>query len=390
MRKVLYLSKYKNEPLAGLYIHIPFCKQKCSYCDFHFSVSLKNKEALILAIKKELLLRKNEVQEPVKTIYLGGGTPSIFSYDELAALFEVIYSCYSIDAKAEISLEANPDDLSLAYLKELKKLTINRLSIGVQSFFDTDLQFMNRAHTAKEAISAIKNAQEAGFTNLSIDLIYGVPNMTLDQWNKNLETFLTLQVPHLSSYALTVENRTALAYAIEKNRIKPLDDNLAQLHFENLVDFMKDHNFVQYELSNYAKNGFESKHNTSYWKGEKYLGFGPSAHSFTTATRSWNIANNAKYIKSLKANMLPSEIEVLTKTMQYNEYIMTGLRTIWGVSLHKIEKAFGTQYAIYFNQRVKRYIEQNSVYKMDKDRVGVREKMFFLVDGIIADLFWVD
>lgn len=376
--------------MAGLYIHIPFCKQKCNYCDFHFSVSLKHKKPLIEALKKELIMRKNKVEEPVETIYLGGGTPSIFSYDELAALFEVIYSSYSIDAKAEISLEANPDDLSLSYLKSLKNLTINRLSIGVQSFFDADLQFMNRAHTAKEAILAIKNAQEVGFTNLSIDLIYGVPNMTLEQWKKNLDTFLNLQVPHLSSYALTVENRTALAYAIKKNRINPLDDNLAQLHFESLVDFMKDHNFVQYELSNFAKNGFESKHNTSYWKGEKYFGFGPSAHSFTTITRSWNVANNAKYIKSLKANILPSEIEILTKSMQYNEYIMTGLRTIWGVSLNKIEKAFGTQYVLYFNQRVKRYIEQNSIYKIDKDRVGVRAKKFFLVDGIIADLFWVD
>jgi len=384
------LSKLNDRHLAGLYIHIPFCKQKCNYCDFHFSVSLKNKAELIEALKKELILRKDEVQESVETIYFGGGTPSIFMYDELAGIFEVIQANYSINPKAEITLEANPDDLSLKYLKEIKNLNFNRLSIGVQSFFDADLQFMNRAHTAKEAVFAIENAKELGFQNLTIDLIYGVPNMSLDRWKQNLELFSSLDIPHLSSYALTVEAKTVLAYAIKKKKIKPLDDELAKIHFEFLVDFMKEHSYIQYELSNFAKKGSESKHNTSYWQGKKYLGFGPSAHSFNTTSRSWNVANNSKYIKSLRAGELPSEIEELSKSMQYNEYIMTGLRTIWGVDTNKIKIDFGDQYLSYFNSRNKKYLEKQILYLIDENRVGVHPKKFFLVDGIIADLFCVD
>jgi len=351
---------------------------------------LKNKAELIEALKKELILRKDEVQESVETIYFGGGTPSIFMYDELAGIFEVIQANYSINPKAEITLEANPDDLSLKYLKEIKNLNFNRLSIGVQSFFDADLQFMNRAHTAKEAVFAIENAKELGFQNLTIDLIYGVPNMSLDRWKQNLELFSSLDIPHLSSYALTVEAKTVLAYAIKKKKIKPLDDELAKIHFEFLVDFMKEHSYIQYELSNFAKKGSESKHNTSYWQGKKYLGFGPSAHSFNTTSRSWNVANNSKYIKSLRAGELPSEIEELSKSMQYNEYIMTGLRTIWGVDTNKIKIDFGDQYLSYFNSRNKKYLEKQILYLIDENRVGVHPKKFFLVDGIIADLFCVD
>ncbi len=376
--------------MAGLYIHIPFCKQKCNYCDFHFSVSLKKKTALLKALEKEIVMRKNEIQEPIETIYFGGGTPSVLSYKEIASLLETIYFNYTVKSTAEITLEANPDDLSLLFLKEVKGLGFNRLSVGVQSFFDTDLQFMNRAHTAKEAIYSIKNAQDIGFSNITIDLIYGVPSMSLANWNNNLEKFLSLNIPHLSSYALTVEPHTVLAHLIKKNRIKPLDDALAKTHFHFLIDFMNKNNFVQYELSNFAKEGSESKHNSSYWQGKTYLGFGPSAHSFNQKTRSWNVANNARYMKVLNSGVLPLEIEVLTPAIQYNEYIMTGLRTIWGVSLSTIEKEFGMKYALYFKTRVERFITQKNLYWITKDRLGVQAKDFFLVDGIIADLFWLN
>jgi oxygen-independent coproporphyrinogen-3 oxidase len=326
--------------LSGLYIHIPFCKQKCNYCDFHFSVSVKNKDALLDALKNELIIRKNELNTPIETLYFGGGTPSFLSYDELASLFEIVFSNYQINYDAEITLEANPDDLNLTFLKDLKKLKINRLSIGVQSFYDADLQFMNRAHSAKQAISSIKNAQDIGITNLTIDLIYGIPGLTKEKWESNLNTFLSLQIPHLSSYALTVEAKTVLAHAIKNKKIKPLDEHLAKQHFDLLKKVMSENDYMHYELSNFAKKGFLSKHNTSYWKGKQYLGIGPSAHSYNLKSRSWNIANNSKYIKALENNTLPRETENLTESMRYNEYIMTGLRTIWGVNLKLVKENY--------------------------------------------------
>ena len=379
--------------MAGLYIHIPFCKQKCHYCDFHFSVSLRQKDVILEAIKKELILRKDEINEPIDTIYLGGGTPSLFNDHELRGLFEIIYSAYTVIGEAEITLEANPDDLSSEYLNRLRSLPINRLSIGVQSFFQEDLKFMNRAHTSGEALQAIKNAQQVGYKDITIDLIYGIPGLTLEKWQKNLEIFLDLDIPHLSSYALTVEPNTALDFFIKSKKYPPLDEVLASKHFDRLVATMNANEYTHYELSNFAKDSYYSKHNTAYWQGKTYLGIGPSAHSFIQYTRSWNVANNAKYTKALALNMLPSTVEHLSTSDRYNEYIMTGLRTIWGVDFNTIKTTFGDKYLDYFKSKIVIHITRNNLQISIKNGVQivvVKPTAFFLIDGIIADLFWVD
>jgi len=379
--------------MAGLYIHIPFCKQKCHYCDFHFSVSLRQKDAMLAALKKELILRKEEIKTPLETIYFGGGTPSLFNDNELNSLFETIYTSYNISDKPEITLEANPDDLSIDYLKKLRNVPINRLSIGVQSFFDDDLKFMNRAHSSEESLKAIKDSQHLGYENITIDLIYGVPGLTLAKWQKNIEIFFTLNLPHLSSYALTVESKTALDYFIKTKKYPPLDDTLARQHFDALVSLMKANNYTHYELSNFGKDKLYSKHNTAYWQGQTYLGIGPSAHSFMQDSRSWNISNNAKYIKSLEANKLPLTIEKLTTTDRYNEYIMTGLRTIWGVDFNTIKTDFGKKYIDYLQARITPHLDLNNlkvIRKNSHETLVVQPAAFFLIDGIIADLFWVD
>ncbi len=376
--------------MAGLYIHIPFCKQKCHYCDFHFSVSLRNKSALLEALKKEIVLRKNELDETIETIYFGGGTPSLLTVDELGDIFNTINVNYNIVKEAEITLEANPDDLSKAFLTNLKKVGFNRLSIGVQSFFDGDLQFMNRAHTSKEAFDTIKQAQDVGFKNISLDLIYGIPGLSLDKWQQNLETFLSLDIPHLSSYALTVEPKTALAHFIKSKKIEPLDEDLAKAHFDILKEFMKANNFEHYEVSNFAKKDFLSKHNTAYWKGKSYLGIGPSAHSFHTNSRSWNISNNSKYIKAIHENTLPNEVENLSISMRFNEYLLTGLRTSWGIDLKKVKKNFGLQYYDYLMKGCQKHIKNGHLQLAVTELLKVNPESFFLIDGIIADLFWTD
>jgi len=376
--------------LAGLYIHIPFCKQKCHYCDFHFSVSLRNKSEILAALKKEIALRKDELDETIETIYFGGGTPSLLACNELSEIFDSIHDNYNIASDAEITLEANPDDLSKSFLADLKKLGFNRLSIGIQSFFDTDLQFMNRAHTAAEALSGIKEAQNIGIRNISIDLIYGIPDLSVEKWQKNLDIFLDLNIPHLSSYALTVEPKTALAHFIRSKKIAPLDDDLAKTHFDLLVDFMKNHNYLQYEVSNFAKEGFVSKHNSSYWQGKSYLGYGPSAHSYHKLSRSWNVANNAKYMRSLKANKLPSEVEELSEAMRFNEYLMTGLRTIWGIDLERVRQEFGEEYYDYLQRRSRKYIQSKQLHINSNERLITSPEYFFLIDGIISDLFWIN
>ncbi len=375
--------------MAGLYIHIPFCKQKCHYCDFHFAVSLRNKPAVLTAMKKELLLRKNSLQTPIETLYFGGGTPSILSTEEIGELLTDIKANYQFVPNPEITLEANPDDLTPHFLSSLKKQGFNRLSIGVQSFFDEDLQFMNRVHSAKEAKLAIKNALEIGFSNITIDLIYGVPGLTNEKWQQNLHTFLDLGIPHLSSYALTVEKNTALDYFIKTKKYPPLEEELAKQHFDILVRSLQKQNYQHYELSNFAKDGFISKHNTAYWQGKHYLGIGPSAHSFCGKTRSWNIANNSKYTKVLTQDKLPLETEVLSLSDQYNEYIMTGLRTMWGVDIAKITKQFGLKYSQYLVAQSQACLAKNSLVLTADNKLVVSKKAFFLIDGIIADLFWV-
>lgn len=379
--------------MAGIYIHIPFCKQACYYCDFHFSTSLKRKAAMLMAIKRELELRKDELnKEQIETIYFGGGTPSLLTIDELRMLLNTIYENFEVVDDAEITLEANPDDLSAKKIKELAKLPINRLSIGIQSFFEDDLKFMNRAHTAEESKKCLMEATKY-FDNISIDLIYGLPNMSNEKWLANLKMAFDFNIPHISGYALTVEEKTVLHKLIEKGKVPPVDENLALEHYNILVAETEKRGYVQYEISNFGNPAYFSKHNISYWFGEKYLGIGPSAHSFNGFERSWNVSNNTKYIKALLTDELPSEKEQLTEINRFNEYIMTGLRTIWGVSFQKIEKEFGAMYLQDLKKSAERHIKSGLLEIELRSFSGkvlvVTKKGKFLADGIASDLFKV-
>ncbi len=374
--------------MAGIYIHIPFCKQACFYCDFHFSTSIKRKSEMVEALAKELRMRKDEINEPVESIYFGGGTPSLLETQEITLLLDVIYDNFTVSGFPEITLEANPDDLSVKKIEELICTKINRLSIGVQSFFEEDLKFMNRAHTASESEFCIREAKKY-FDNITIDLIYGVPNMSDEKWRQNLKKAFELGVPHISSYALTVEEKTALANFIKKGKIAPLDENLAENHFKILVEETEKNGFVHYEISNFGKPNFFSKHNTSYWQGKPYVGIGPSAHSFNKTSRSWNVSNNTQYVKSIAAGILPLESEQLSEKDRFNEAVMTGLRTIWGVSLLKIENEFGLDRKLELLVNAQKQLEKGLLV-LERDTLFISEKGKFLADGIASDLFLVD
>lgn len=375
--------------MAGIYIHIPFCKQACYYCDFHFSTSIKKKSELVNALVKELELRKNELNNlTVETIYFGGGTPSLLTIDEIRLLIDSVYKHYKVIENPEITLEANPDDLSKDQINKLSNTQINRLSIGIQSFFEADLKLMNRAHNVEEAKACLEEATKH-FDNISIDLIYGIPGLTHENWIKNIETALSFKVPHISSYALTVEPKTALDTFIKKGVIKNVDDDLAQEQFFMLIEKLEASGFVHYELSNFGKPNYFSKNNSAYWQGKSYLGIGPSAHSFNGNERSWNVRNNSKYIKAIEQNKLPLETETLSITDKYNEYVMTGLRTIWGISIEKVEHDFGENYKKYLLQQAEKHISEHLLY-IDNDTLLVTQKGKFLSDGIASDLFKIN
>ena len=347
---------------------------------------MKKKDEMVLALVKEIELRKGESQyEIIETIYFGGGTPSVLTIDDIRFLINSVYEHYQVVGNPEITLEANPDDLDNEIIIQYANSPINRLSIGVQSFFEDDLQLMNRAHNSAEAKKCLEFATQH-FDNISIDLIYGMPNMSNEKWLQNIETALSFNIPHISSYALTVEPKTALHKMIKSGAIPTLDDDLAQQHFHILIDKLQENGFVHYELSNFGKPDFFSKNNTAYWLGKKYIGIGPSAHSYNGESRSWNIANNSLYLKAIAENKLPSETEILSKTDQYNEYIMTGLRTIWGVSLERIETEFGTKYLDYLHQQVEKYISDH-LLEIENNVLKTTKKGKFLSDGIASDLF---
>lgn len=347
---------------------------------------MKKKEEMVLALAKEIEMRKSEFEnEVVETIYFGGGTPSILTMDDIRSLIDAVYQNYKVIDNPEITLEANPDDLDNLTIRQLGNSSINRLSIGIQSFFEDDLKLMNRAHNAEEAKKCLEEAKKY-FDNISIDLIYGIPHMSNEKWKQNIETALSFRVPHISSYALTVEPKTALHSFIQKGIIPQPDDEVAQEHFQILVDVLTENDFIHYELSNFGKENYFSKNNTAYWLGKKYLGIGPSAHSYDGQKRGWNVSNNSLYIKSIQENQLPIETEVLTKTDRYNEYIMTGLRTIWGVSLDRIEREFGVYYLNYLNQQAQKYIEDHLLF-VDENVLRTTQKGKFLSDGIASDLF---
>ena len=374
--------------MAGLYIHIPFCKKACHYCNFHFSTSDKNRQAVLKSICLELEMRAQELQSmPVASIYFGGGTPSMLNDDELGAIFQVIEANYQVLPSAEITLEANPDDLSLKKITQLAVTPINRLSIGVQSFFEADLKLMNRAHTAKEALESLKIAQTY-FDNITIDLLYGMPKMSNVRWEENLQIAFDLKLNHLSCYALTVEPKTPLAHFIKTAQHPPLKDAVAAQHFQTLVNATAKAGFTHYEVCSFGKPGYFSKHNSSYWLGKPYLGVGPSAHSFDGKKRSWNVSNNKQYINTIAKNELPLTSELLTPENRFNEYIMTGLRTIWGVSLKRIEEEFGLGVQTSLLNNAHGYLASKTL-KIENAHLKMTPKGQFLSDGIASDLFIV-
>jgi oxygen-independent coproporphyrinogen-3 oxidase len=375
--------------MSGIYIHIPFCKQACHYCDFHFVTSMKYKNRMVAGLQVELLLRKKESENSrIETIYFGGGTPSVLESTAIDEIIDTIYANYDVIDDPEITLEANPDDLTPEKIEALAQTKINRLSIGVQSFFEEDLKLMNRAHNAAEAMECISLSRKR-FSNISIDLIYGIPGLTDDRWRENLYKALELNVPHISSYALTVEDDTALKTYIEKGIIDTVDDEQAQRQFNILLDMMQLHSYENYEFSNFGKPGFFSKNNTAYWTGKSYIGIGPSAHSFNGKRRAWNINNNIKYLKAIEQGELPQEVEVLTTVDRYNEYIMTGLRTIYGVSLTHVRKEYGVMFRDYLLTQSQTYLKDHLLY-LDDDVLRVTRKGKFLSDGIASELFMVN
>ena len=380
--------------MAGIYIHIPFCKQACHYCDFHFSTVLKNKEALLQAIHKEIELQKNYFDSTgekttISTIYFGGGTPSLLSQTELMRIFEKLNRHFIIEPNAEITLEANPDDLTIQKIKELKGTPINRFSIGIQSFQDEDLKLMNRAHNSQEALTAVKASQDSGFENITIDLIYGIPTLTDAKWRLNLDTAFGLDVRHISSYCLTVEQGTALSHLVKEGKVQNVDEHQSAGQFEMMLEEMDKHNFVQYEISNFCKDNYFSKHNSNYWLKKPYLGIGPSAHSYDGNNRQSNISNNALYIQSLEKGELNFEKEILTKTQQYNEYVLISLRTMWGTDLEYIKTKMGNDYLYHCLAEADRFISSKELRKED-NKLFLTDQGKLFADRIAGGLFRVD
>jgi oxygen-independent coproporphyrinogen-3 oxidase len=375
--------------MAGIYIHVPFCKQACHYCDFHFSTSLKNKAALIEALLLELEQRSDYLAtKEIQTIYFGGGTPSLLDTEEIQQVLAKIDSLFDVDVNAEITLEANPDDLTIAKIKSLKAAGINRLSIGIQSFYDEDLSDMNRAHNAEEAKVVVQNCINQGFEHLSIDLIYGGTTLSDEHWMQNLRTAFNSSINHLSAYSLTVEPKTALSSFIANGKKPPLEDEKSIRHFELLKSMAKEHGFEHYEISNLAKPGHYSTHNTNYWKGEPYLGVGPSAHSFNGNSRQWNVRNNAQYIKMVNENGFYFEQEQLSASDQYNEYIMTALRTTWGVDFNRIQERFGAELLSYLEEQIQQIssnlIEETAIgFKLSASGMNV-------ADTVISECFFIE
>ena len=375
--------------MSALYIHIPFCKQKCHYCNFYSTASSKNRDALILAIVKEIELRKNYLSDtPLTTIYFGGGTPSILNTNELEIIFAAIHSYYSIDKDCEITFEANPDDINKTKIQQLFDLGVNRLSIGIQSFDDDILKRLNRVHSAADAEKSVDIVKSIGISNISIDLIYGIPGLSMDKWMNSLEIFNKMDIPHLSSYFLTVEEKTALDILIRKGKYPKLKEDEGLAHFDYLLEFCQQNSIEQYEISNFCKDGLISKHNTSYWQNNPYIGIGPSAHSFNLKSRQWNASSINKYIADVNNLEFDKYIEVLSSKDKFNEFVMLGLRTKWGVNVDSVKLLFGE---VFYNYLI-RYINNN----LNSDLILFKNRVLLLTikgrkyaDGIASDLFMI-
>lgn len=376
--------------MSGIYIHIPFCKKACHYCDFHFSTSLQYQGEIIEALLTEIVIQQDFLgSEKVETIYFGGGTPSILAADDIKRIIAQIQKHHSLSSEAEITLEANPDDLTQTKIRELKQSPINRFSIGVQSFFDEDLHWMNRSHQAQEAESAIKRVQDAGFENITADLIYGYPLLSDEKWQQNIQKMIDLAVVHLSCYGMTVEKGTALDHFIKTGKQKAINDGQSAAQFEQLMQQLAEAGFVHYEISNFAKPGRESQHNANYWKGQKYLGIGPSAHSFDGSGRQWNVANNAKYLAEINLKNIPATREELSINNRFNEYLMTSLRTIWGTDLNHINTAFGTDYTEKMKPILAEFIQKNWL-KTESEKLYLTSEGKLFADHIASEFFVID
>lgn len=371
--------------MAGIYLHIPFCRKRCHYCDFFKSTDLIQKARLVAGLKKELESRASELDsEIINTIYLGGGTPSVLLIDEQRDLLNTIRQNYTVSDDAEITMEANPDDLSQAVLSALREIGYNRLSMGVQSFAEADLKLMNRRHGVMQAVQSVKWARNAGFKNISIDLIYGLPNQTLEEWERNVRIAVELDVQHISAYNLTYHEGTVFYDQLIMGILKELPDELSLQQFELLISILKEAGFEHYEISNFCKPGMYSQHNSSYWKNKKYLGIGPSAHSFDLYSRRWNVSSIGKYLQSIENNQSYSETEILTEQDRYNDYIITGLRTIWGISEAKIKAEFSEPYFIHF-QKIRDKNLGSGHISFQSGIVCLSPEGLFISDRIIED-----
>ena len=375
--------------MAGIYIHIPFCKKACHYCDFHFSTNLRAKNDLVNAIAKEIALRKEYLTTPaIETIYFGGGTPSLLNESELEIIFNAIHKNFQLEAGAEITLEANPDDITPAKINLLKQFPFNRISIGIQSFYGPHLKWMNRAHNETEAVNSVKIAQDGGFNNITIDLIYSIPSSSHQVWENDLTMATKLRVQHISAYSLTIEPKTVFGKQQENGKLPGQDEDFMATQYEMLIEYLSQNNFEQYEISNFSLPGFYARHNSNYWNRKNYLGLGPSAHSFNGHTRQWNISSNALYISSIDIGKVPATIENLTATDLVNEYLLTSLRTKWGADINEIEKIKNVNFLQINNSTIEKYIK-TEMLNLDKNILTLTEKGKLLADGITADLFLI-
>ena len=375
--------------MAGIYLHIPYCKFKCIYCDFYKETDESNIDAFADAICKEMVLRKNELPETVHTIYFGGGTPSRLNKRHFNQIFDAMFSNYTIAEDAEITLEANPDDLTPEYIAMLTTLPVNRLSVGIQSFDDDELRFLSRRHNSRQAIDAVKNCQKAGFDNISIDLMYGLPKQTIEMWKSNLQIAMQLDIQHISAYHLIYEAHTKLFTMLQKGKVKPVADELSVDMFDTLLDTVSENGFEYYEISNFAKDKLYSKHNTSYWQNRKYLGLGPSAHSYSGDERSWNVSSIDKYIESINKGEMDRESETLTTAQKYNEFVLTAIRTMWGVDLNRLKEKFGMQQYDYCMKNLQKQMDAGFV-TIEDNHLKLTRKGLFVADGIATELMWVE
>ena len=380
-------NRERNQ-VAGIYIHIPYCKTRCTYCDFYTLTNESQINAFVDALCKEAGIRKGELNETVQTIYFGGGTPSRLLKEHFDQIFDTLFTHYVIDSDAEITVEANPDDLSDDYIRMLAQLPVNRLSIGIQSFDDDELKFLSRRHSARQAIDAVKKCQQQGFHNISIDLMYGLPGQTLERWEQNLDQALALDIQHVSAYHLIYEEKTRMYSLLKAGKIKPVDEEISTAMFGLLIDRLTAQGFIHYEISAFGKEGYFSRHNTAYWQNKKYLGLGPAAHSFDGDNRSWNVASLNRYLQSMESGSPEREKEHLNQYEKYNEYILTGLRTMWGINLTELKSRFGDELYHYCIDNARRFTDQGLLVRESGIMKLTREGIF-ISDGIMSELMWV-